>query len=438
MSSTNASENGSLSRRQFVVSSAGLASASLLAGLVLPGTAAYGATGRGASRLKVGVIGCGGRGTGAAMDILTASPDTELFAMGDLFPDRMEGSVSELAKLEGDLTARAKVPAERRFTGFDAYKKVIAAGPDVVILATPPHFRHIHLAAAVEKGCHVFMEKPVAVDPAGVRSVLASAKIADDKKLSIVTGTQRRHEKCYLEAVKRLGDGAIGAILSARCYWNQGGLWMNKRQPAWSDMEWQLRNWLYFAWLSGDHIVEQHVHNIDATQWLVGSTPASCTSMGGRQARTSPDYGHIYDHFACEFEHPNGVSVQSYCRQIDGTPSRVEEVIIGTDGVLITSSGRAEIKGKNAWKFQGDNPNPYVEEHRDFIASITTGKPLNEAKRIAESTLSAIMGRMSAYTGKTVTWKQAMESKLDLAPPQYAFGDLPVPEIAIPGKTPLV
>ncbi len=440
-SSTGGAGGPGFTRREFVAATAGLAAAGLagfgpVAGLIAP--SAYAASASGAGKLKVGVIGCGGRGTGAVIDLLTASADAELYAMGDVFPDRLEGSVSELEKVDGEMGARARVPAERRFTGFDAYKQVIATGPDIVILATPPHFRPMHLAAAVERGCHVFMEKPVATDPAGVRSVLASARVAQEKKLSIVTGTQRRHERCYLEAMKRLQDGAIGRVVSARCYWNQGGLWMHKRQPAWSDMEWQLRNWLYFAWLSGDHIVEQHVHNIDATQWAVGSVPTRCSALGGRQSRTGAEYGHVFDHFAVEYEHADGVVVQSFCRQIDGTPSRVEEVIVGTEGVMLTSSGRAEIRGKNPWKFTGENPNPYVEEHRDLVAAITSGQPLNEAKRIAESTLSAIMGRMSAYTGKDVTWRQAMESKLDLAPPSYAFGDLPVPPVAIPGRTPLV
>lgn len=432
-----------LTRRDFLSASAGLAATSMLAGMALPTGAAYGAGTRAASagRLKVGVIGCGGRGTGAATDILAASPDTAIVALADVSPERVESAASNLAKHaagEG-LADRATVPPEMRFAGFDAYTKLLATKPDVVILATPPHFRPIHFAAAINAGCHVFFEKPVAVDPTGVRAVIAAAKLAEQKKLSVVTGTQRRHEKCYLEAVKRVQGGEIGDILAARVYWNQGSLWMHKRRPEWSDMEWQLRNWLYFAWLSGDHIVEQHVHNIDAAHWFLGSVPTRATGMGGRQARTSPDYGHIYDHFAIDFDHPNGVTVQSYCRQIDGCQNRVEEVTTGTKGTLITSSGRAEIRdraGKTTWKFEGDNPNPYVVEHADLVASITGKGPyLNEAERVAHSTLAAIMGRMSAYSGKSLTWQQALESKLDLSPAKYEMGPLPVAEVAIPGKS---
>jgi predicted dehydrogenase len=282
------------------------------------------------------------------------------------------------------------------------------------------------------------MEKPVAVDATGIQSVIASAQAAKAKRLSIVTGTQRRHERCYLEAIKRLQDGTIGKVTGARAYWNQGGLWNHARQPAWSDMEWQLRNWLYFTWLSGDHIVEQHVHNLDAMNWAIGATPLKCWAMGGRQVRTSPEYGHVFDHFAVEYEYPNGITGESYCRQIEGCADRVEEVIEGTDGRMITSSGRARIEGSKAWKFQGENPNPYVQEHVDFIKAITTSEPLNEAQRVAESTMTAIMGRMAAYTGKVVTWEQAMNSKLDLRPPAYEFGPMSVPEVAVPGKTALV
>ncbi|MBL8757137.1 MAG: Gfo/Idh/MocA family oxidoreductase [Phycisphaerae bacterium] len=428
-----------LTRRDLLVTSAGLAGATLLAD-ILPGAVAAPALGR-ASRLKVGVIGCGGRGTGAAADILHASPEVEILALGDVFPERVESAASNLAKEEG-IGPRAQVPRERRFTGFDAYQKVLALKPDIVILATPPHFRPVHFAAAIDAGCHVFFEKPVAVDPAGVRTVLAAAAKARERKLSVVTGTQRRHERCYLEAIQRVRDGQIGDVLAARVYWNQGSLWMHKRRPEWSDMEWQLRNWLYFAWLSGDHIVEQHVHNIDAAHWVLDTLPAACSAMGGRQVRTHADYGHAFDHFAVDFDHPGGVTVQSYCRQIDGCHNRVEEVFTGTKGTLITSSGRAEIRdrsGATAWKFQGENPNPYVVEHQDLVASVTGAGPyVNEGERIAHSTLAAIMGRMSAYTGKHLTWKQALESKLDLSPGKYEMGPLATPEVAVPGKTPLI
>jgi myo-inositol 2-dehydrogenase / D-chiro-inositol 1-dehydrogenase len=403
------------------------------AALTMPAFAA-----RGSSRLKIGVIGCGGRGTGAAVNALQASPDTEITALGDMFPDKLQKCLEELGKQQ-DLSSRAAVPPERCFLGFDAYKKVLATDIDLVILATPPGFRPIHFEAAVDAGKQIFFEKPVAVDPAGIRKVLEAAAKAKEKNLSVVTGTQRRHEACYLEAMKRVKDGAIGDIESAAVFWNQGGLWMNKRQPAWSDMEWQLRNWLYFAWLSGDHIVEQHVHNIDVAHWYMDANPIKVSAMGGRQSRTNPDYGHVYDHFACEFEYENGRRVTSYCRQVDGASGRVEEVIYGTKGQAILASGRAEITGANAWKWNSKQEDPYVQEHKDLIASITGAGPhLNEAQRIAESCLTAIMGRMSAYTGKTLTWQQAMDSKLDLSPQAYELGSIPTPEVAIPGKTKLI
>jgi predicted dehydrogenase len=280
------------------------------------------------------------------------------------------------------------------------------------------------------------MEKPVAVDPVGVRSVIASSALAAEKGLAIVAGTQRRHQARYLELMKRIHDGAIGDVIGGQCYWNQGGLWVIKKTPQMSDMEWHCRNWLYFSWTSGDHIVEQHVHNIDVMNWAFGKTPVKIVGMGGRQVRTAPEYGNIFDHFAVEFEYPNGARVMSMCRQIEGCADRVEERIEGTKG---SAMGYGEISGPAAWKFEGDEANPYVVEHTDLIASIRAGKPINEGKRIAESTLCAIIGRMSAYTGRAISWDWAMNaSKLDLSPAKYEFGQNPVDPVAVPGKTPLV
>ena len=428
----------SLSRREFVASTAAVAAAS---SILTNAFARFGARDDAGGRLKIGVIGCGGRGTGAAVDALSASPDIQIWALGDAFSDRLSGARSELTKTDNNFGDRVQVPDDRCFSGFDAYKKVLASGVDCVILATPPGFRPLHFAAAIEAGKHVFFEKPVAVDAAGIRTVLEAARKATEKKLSVVSGAQRRHEKCYLEAVQRVQDGAIGKVLSASVYWNQGGLWMHKRadHPNWSDTEWQLRNWLYFTWLSGDHITEQHVHNLDVAHWFMDETPKSVASMGGRQVRTSPDYGHVFDHFACDFEYAEGRTVKSQCRQIDGCNSRVEEVIHGTEGRAVLRSGFAQIHGKGAWKFTGEQTNPYEQEHKDLVASITGKGPyLNEAERIAKSTLMAIMGRMSAYTGKSVTWEQAMNSKLDLLPATIELGSMPVPEVAVPGKTLLI
>jgi predicted dehydrogenase len=323
------------------------------------------------------------------------------------------------------------------YVGWDAYKKLMARPDiDIVILATPPHFRPMMFAEAIANDKHVFMEKPVAVDPAGVRIVMAAGDVADQRGLSVVAGTQRRHEACYLDMMRRIRDGEIGEPVAARCYWNQGGLWNRGRNDDWSDMEWQLRNWLYFTWLSGDHITEQHVHNLDAVNWALGSHPISCMGMGGRQSRTQPEYGHCFDHFSIDYEYPGGVHALSMARQADGSASRVEEVIQGTKGRSVSTSGRTRFEGGRNWSFTAENPNPYVQEHRDLHASIRGEQArLNEARRIAESTLTAIMGRMSAYSGRELTWDEVLNSNMDLSPPSYSFTTLGVPAIPVPGRT---
>jgi predicted dehydrogenase len=424
---SNSSRKASITRRDFIKTSVG---ASLAA--AIPGN--LGLHAQGSDTIRVGVVGCGGRGTGAAIDCLNAAPGVEIVAMGDLFQDRIDSSLKRIQQAHPD---KVKVPKDKCFTGFDNYLKV-AACPEVnlIVTAAAPGFRPLHLKAAVEAGKNIFMEKPVAVDPVGVRSVIASSDLARKKGLAVVTGTQRRHQQRYVELMKRINNGEIGEITGGQCYWNQGDLWVVKKTPQMSDMEWQCRNWLYFTWLSGDHIVEQHVHNIDVMNWAFGSLPVKVMAMGGRQQRTAPEYGNIYDHFAVEFEYPNGVRVLSMCRQIKGCADRVEERIVGTKGYAF---GYGEIHGTNFWKFDGDETNPYVQEQADLIASIRAGKPLNEGRRIAESTMCAIMGRMSAYTGRSISWEWAMtSSKLDLTPAKYDFGPLPVEPVAIPGVTPLI
>jgi predicted dehydrogenase len=412
-----------LSRRGFLHASAAVA-----AGGVLGTNFAFAA---GSDRLRVGLVGCGGRGTGAAGDCASAAEGVEIYALGDLFSDRLESCRRRL----GRLAEKNQVTAERCFTGFDAYRRVIDSGVDLVLLTTPPGFRPMHLKAAVEAGKHVFAEKPVAVDPAGVRTVLAAAELAASKGVGILAGTQYRHHAGCIETIRRIHEGAIGEVVGAQCYHNTGGLWMHPRQPEWSDTEWQIRNWLYFTWLSGDHIVEQHVHNLDVINWVMRAHPVKALGMGGRQARTDPAYGHIYDHFTVEYEYPDGVHVMSMCRQIDRTASKVADHIVGTKG---TSNARSSIRGATTWRYEGEAPNPYVQEHADLIASIRAGKPLNEGKQVAESSLTAIMGRMSAYTGQEVTWEQALNSKLDLFPEKLEFGPMPVAPVAVPGKTPLI
>src|SRR2546421_235869 len=280
----------------------------------------------------------------------------------------------------------------------------------------------------------VFAEKPVAVDPAGVRKIIAAAEMATKKNLGLVAGTQRRHQPSYIETIKRIKDGAIGDITSASGWWMQGGLWSKPRQPNWSDTEWQIRNWLYFVWLSGDHIVEQHLHQIDVMNWVMGGPPKYALGVGGRMVRTEPLYGHIYDFFSVQYEYPNGAKTQCMCRQIDGTYGRIGEEVVGTKGKAIPEKGITE--GPNKWKFDpGEKSvNPYEQEHKDLVESIRAGKPLNEGKQTAESALTAIMGRMSAYTGKVVTFKAAMDSSLDLFPKKLEFGPMPVPPVALPGK----
>lgn len=378
--------------------------------------------------LRIGLIGCGGRGTGAAINAVTASPGLVVTALGDVFQDRLNSS---RAHLRDQLGAAMQVTDERCHTGFDAYRAVLAEDVDLVILATPPHFRPEHLTAAVAAGKHVFMEKPVAVDPVGVRKVIAAGEAAASKGLGIVAGTQRRHQPGYLETLKRVHDGAIGEIVSAQCWWDQGGLWVKPRQADWSDMEWQLRNWLYFDWLSGDHIVEQHIHNIDVINWAHDAHPVRVRGMGGRQVRTDPAFGHIFDHFAIEYEYPNGSVGFSTCRQIDNCANRVGEKLVGTKG---TATPSGSIRGETNWRFAGSDVNPYEQEHADLVASIRAGQPLNEARRVAESTLSAIMGRLAAYTGQVLEWDEVMASDLDLTPARYALGDLPTPPVALPGQ----
>ncbi len=426
--------DAALSRRAFLKTSAAAAATVVAGCATLPKGGPAPAIGRRLpERVRVGLIGCGGRGTGAALDCLHADPQVELVALGDAFADRVEACRNKLT--ESDVAGRVRVTPEHCFTGLDNYLAVLNCDLDLVLLTAPPGFRPLHYEAAIAAGKHVFMEKPVAVDPVGVRRVLATSELATKKGLGVVAGTQRRHEPVYLETLKRIRDGSIGEITAAQCYYNMGSLWVKCRQPEWSDMEWQCRNWLYFTWLSGDHIVEQHIHNLDIINWALGSPPVKALGMGGRQARTAPEYGNIYDHFTVEYEYPGGVRVLSMCRQIAGCSERISERIVGTRGV---ANPRGEITGKRPYKFEqrGEPVNPYVQEHADLIASIRRGQPLNEGRRVAESTLTAIMGRMSAYTGRELSWDWALNaSQLDLSPPAYELGDAPV---AVPGQTQLV
>jgi len=430
-----ATERNDLTRRDFVKTSAALTAASFAAPSVLGGGVHTGSS----ETIRVGLIGCGGRGTGAAHNAIDASDQVRIVALADVFED--QGNNKGVKPAQRSLARRGQdISDDRLFVGFDAYKKLLAIDDiDYVIIATPPYFKPAQIDAAVNAGKHVFTEKPVASDPAGIRTVFEAAKQSKQKGLSVVAGTQRRHEACYQAMIDRIREGAIGDIVAARCWWNQGGLWVVEKTSAMSDMEWHIRNWLYFTWISGDHIVEQHVHNLDVCNWALDAHPVKCLGMGGRQVRTEPKYGNIFDHFAIEYEYPDGRIVASQCRQIDGCASRVAEAIHGTKGQTWSTSGRAQMTGAERWRYTGENPNPYVVEHRDLIASITGSvKHWNELRQVAESTLTAIMGRMSAYTGKEVTWEDALNSDLDLSPPELGWIDFDPRPVATPGRTPLV
>ncbi len=386
----------------------------------------------GSDTIRVGVVGCGGRGTGAANNCIESSPGVKIVALADVFADQVQGAKN-----------RFKVPDKRCFAGLNAYKELMALDDvDMVILATPPAFRPPHLAEAVKRGKHVFMEKPVATCPAGIKMVIEASETATQKKLAIVAGTQRRHEAKYVETMKRIRDGAIGKIVSAQCYWNMGELWVgraksnwqNYKSGKWSDVEWQIRNWLFSSWLSGDHICEQHVHNIDVINWAFGELPDSVHGQGGRQYRTGPEYGNSFDHFGVEFFYPGDIRTISMCRQVKGASNRVSERIVGTKGA---SDCAGSITGENAWQYTGPNPNPYVVEHTDLIESIRKGEPLNEGKRIAESTLCAIMGRESAYSRQKFKreWFVGRCTLNNLPADDLKLSDSkPLAPFAIPGK----
>jgi predicted dehydrogenase len=432
----------STSRRDFLKTSA-------VAGGVLAAGSLLNVHADGPEVIRIGLVGCGGRGSGAVEQCLRAGDmanprvNVRLVALGDAFRDRAARLRDNLRENQG-LRDKVDVPDDRLFIGLDAYQQVIN-NVDLVLLATPPGFRPTHLSAAVAARKHIFTEKPVAVDGPGVRTVLQAFEAAERQRLSVVAGTQRRYQPEYLESMRRIHDGALGTITSARCYWNQGGLWHANRTPQMTDLQWQLRNWLYFTWLSGDHIVEQHIHNLDAVNWALGNShPVRAAGLGGRQVRTGPEFGHIFDHFAIDFEYPNNIHVTSMCRQIVGCENNVSEAVTGTKGSW-TSRGGYRITGENAWTLppgplaRGRYPDPYELEHVALLQSIRSGQPINDLKRVAESTLTAILGRTACYTGQVVTWNQVLNSQAHLVPERLSWDmTLPVPPVAVPGQTPVV
>jgi predicted dehydrogenase len=404
---------------------------------------------RGSDKIRVGLIGCGGRGTEAGIiDCAHSSSGIELVAMGDLFQDHIDSAperiIENLRKRELPIDDIYKVSPETTFVGFDAYKKVISCDVDMVILTTPPLFRPEHLREAVSNGKHVFMEKPVAVDPVGVHSVIESAKLAKEKGLTLVAGTQLRRLDSNRQTIQRIHDGAIGQINGGQCVRCGGAMrnWRNAerlRNAAWTDMEYHLRRWLFWTWLSGDFIVEMHVHNLDIMNWILNDHPVQCRGIGGRQARTGFEYGNVYDHFAVEYLYPNDVRIEYMGTQIDRISHRNDQRVSGNKGSAYLDAGNGVIMGKNPYQFEGNQLNPAVVEYTEMIDSIRNGTAINEGQQIAESTMTAIIGRMSAYTGRALNWDWAMNaSKLDLSPATMEFGDLPEMPVAIPGMTELI
>lgn len=427
------------SRRDFLRTSSTAVAAASAASVLPIERSAWAA---GSDEIKVGLIGCGGRGSGAANQALSTKQEgVKLYAMADAFKDRLDGAHSNLRNAKPE---KVDVSDDRKFVGPEGYKSVIDKC-DLVILTTPPGFRPYHFEAAVNAGKHVFMEKPVAVDSPGVRKVLETAKVADEKNLKVVVGLQRRYQNCYLDALKQVKEqGIIGDIVSGQVYWNGGGIWFRDRLPGQSELQYQVQNWYFFTWLCGDHINEQHIHNIDVANWFIGGHPEKAQGMGGRMQRVDKKFGQIYDHHYVEFTYANGVKVNSQCRHQSGVFNAVREEFTGTKGILyLDNAGRCyanDHKGNTIWKYRaarggddaqakaegkgkgkkaanrGGDPDPYQVEHDTLQAAVRENKPLNNAYYGAESTMTAVMGRMATYSGKELTWDQALNSKVQHMP----------------------
>lgn len=418
------SERGSLSRRTFFRNSAVLTSG-LIASQLPIDVSAYVA---GDDQLKVALIGCGGRGTGAAVQALTADKNVQLVAMADAFQDRLEKSLNAIKTELSDDQGKIKVSDDHKFIGFEAYKEAIDLA-DVVILTTPPGFRPYHFEYAVSKDKHIFMEKPLATDVPGIRKMIETAKIAKEKKLNVVVGLQRHYENSYLQVAKRLHDNQFGDIVSGQVYWNGAGVWVKPREENQTEMEYQMRNWYYFNWLCGDHILEQHIHNIDVANWFIGDHPATAQGMGGRQVRTGKEYGEIFDHHFVEFTYPSGAVISSQCRHQPKTMSRIKEEFQTTKGSVSTKNGQGLLKnydGSVLYDHDDKNDiNPYQVEHNELFASIRSGGVISDTDYGINSTMTAILGRMATYSGELLTWEDAMKSNISLMPEKLAWDAMP-------------
>jgi predicted dehydrogenase len=402
--------------------------------------------------IKIALIGCGGRGTGAAMQALLTKQNVKLVAMADAFKDRLDDCYKSLMQddlsdsgVVGNVKNKMAVPEENKFVGFDGYKKAIALA-DVVILTTPPGFRPIHFEEAVRLGKHVFMEKPVATDPAGIKRVLDAAVIAKQKKLNVVVGLQRHYQNSYRELYKKYQDCLIGEFVSAQAWWNNDGVWVNMRQPGQTEMEYQMRNWYYFNWLCGDHITEQHIHNIDVINWFKGGYPVKAQGMGGREVRKGKEFGEIFDHHYVEFQYADGSILNSQCRHIKGTMSKVDEQIVGTKGSIFCGAMKmTDRKGNTVFQYDPKKENdPYQTEHDELFAAIAKREyKFADAENGAKSTMTSILGRMATYTGQVVEFDKALNSGLNIMPTAFDFNAAPpvLPDangfypVAVPGVT---
>lgn len=419
---------GSTNRRVFLMNTA-----ATTATVAATTNLAHVAHARGADTLRVGLVGCGGRGSGAAEQALTADPGTQLVAVADVFDDRIESSLSQLQRLP--VGTKIDVPKDRRYTGFDAYKAVIDQ-VDVVLLASTPAFRPIHFAYAVEKGVHAFVEKPMAVDGPGLRMYLDAVKLSKEKGLSVVNGFCWRYHKPRRETMQQVFDGKIGDIVAVETTYNSQGVWEPRktREECGSDMEYQIRNWYYYTWLSGDHLVEQAVHGIDTMAWALGDKPPiRAWGVGGRQVRTDPKYGNIWDHFSVVYEYENNVRGYHHCRHWPNTSNQVKDYVLGAKGTCDVFGNR--IEGENRWRYRGESNDMYQTEHDEMYAALRAGQPINNGEQAATSTALAILGRMVCYTGKVLTWEDVMTSKESLVPSEFAWGEAPQYPIAVPGVT---